>query len=77
MVRRVHYSLRPTPAGPAADCEQHPVAKPYSTGDIAIPEHHLDSYPDAFLTMVRRMLAFDPSARPSVAIVLRLLWNAE
>jgi hypothetical protein len=56
------------PAGsPAADAT--PAVRAYWPEELQVLAHH-DLYPDDFLALVRRMLAFDPAARPSVGEVL-------
>ena len=65
-------SLAPPAGSPAADAT--PAVRAYGPEELQLPAHH-DLYPDDFLALVRRMLAFDPAARPSVGEVLRFLWE--
>ncbi len=60
------------PQGPREDFLATPTVGPY--GDDAIPAFVAGAdYPEAFQALVRSMLRFDPSRRPSILAVLRVL----
>jgi WD40 repeat protein len=65
-------SVAPLPGSP--DAARTPCVRPYGPEAILVPEHH-EAYPDAFLALLRRMVAFRPEERPSVGEVLRALWD--
>jgi serine/threonine protein kinase len=54
----------------------YPNVQPYTAAAVAVPEHD-PNYPDPFLRIVRRMMAFDPRERPSMGEVLRFFWNGQ
>jgi serine/threonine protein kinase len=68
------YPMSVAPHRASPDAARTPSVRPYGPEAIRIPVHH-EAYPDAFLALLRRMVAFHPEDRPSVGEVLRALWD--